>query len=43
MDSKVAEAMKVVVDYLDDLMVVEPTRELADVSNFLQKKLDEEE
>lgn len=43
MDEKVKDAMQVVVDYLDDLMTVEPTRTLADASNFLQKKLDEGE
>ncbi len=43
MDSKVREALKTVIDYLDDLMTVEPGPALANTSNFLQKKLDQDE
>lgn len=42
-DPKVAEALQTVIDYLDDLMVVEPSRKLADTSNFLQALLDKDD
>lgn len=34
------DAMKIVVDYLDDMMVKKPSRELTNASNLLQKILD---
>jgi hypothetical protein len=37
------DALKVVVAYLDELMEETPSRELADVSNYLQAILDKEE
>ncbi len=37
------EALKTVVDHLDNMMQEEPSRELADVSNYLQAMLDKEE
>lgn len=42
MDTKVKTAVQVVIDYLDDLMVVEPGRRVADTSNHLQELLDNE-
>lgn len=36
------EALQIVVDHLDDLMVESPSRELADVSNYLQAMIEEQ-
>lgn len=37
------QALKIVVDHLDNMMAESPNSELADVSNYLQAMLDKEE
>ena len=37
------EALKIVVEMLDNLMEKTPNKELADVSNYLQEMIDKEE
>lgn len=41
MNPKLLESMRHVIDYLDDLMRLEPSRELADISNYLENILTE--
>jgi hypothetical protein len=35
------QALRTVIEYLDGLMVSNPSRELADVSNYLEKLIEE--
>ena len=34
-------AMRIVIDYLDEMMVETPSRELADTSNYLEKLIED--
>lgn len=37
------QALQIVVDHLDNMMGTQPSRELADVSNYLQALLEQEQ
>lgn len=40
MSEELKQSLTIVVNYLDDKMASDPSRELADVSNYLQALLD---